>query len=68
MVTLLSPKERPQGNKQSTPLFRASLVAPLVKNPPAIRETWDRSLGWERSPGKGAGYPLQYSGLDNSMD
>ena len=24
--------------------------------------------GWGRSPGKGNGYPLQYSGLDNSMD
>ena len=25
----------------------ASLVAQLVKNPPAIQETWVRSLGWE---------------------
>ena len=25
----------------------ASLVAQLVKNPPAIRETWVRSLDWE---------------------
>ena len=25
----------------------SSLVAQLVKNPPAIRETWVRSLGWE---------------------
>ena len=25
----------------------ASLVAQLVKNPPAIRDTWVRSLGWE---------------------
>ena len=24
--------------------------------------------GLERSPGEGKGYPLQYSGLDNSMD
>ena len=29
----------------------ASLVAHLVKNPPAMRETWVRSLGWE--------YPLE---------
>ena len=28
-------------------LYRASLVAQLVKNPPAMRETWIRSLGWE---------------------
>ena len=27
--------------------FGASLVAQLVKNPPAIQETWVRSLGWE---------------------
>ena len=25
----------------------ASLVAQTVKNPPAMRQTWDRSLGWE---------------------
>ena len=25
----------------------ASLVAQLVKNPPAMRETWVSSLGWE---------------------
>ena len=24
--------------------------------------------GWERSPGEGNGYPLQYSYLENSMD
>ena len=27
--------------------FRASLVAQLVKKPPAMWETWIRSLGWE---------------------
>ena len=26
---------------------RASLVAQMVKNPPAMQETWVRSLGWE---------------------
>ena len=31
----------------------ASLVAQLVKNPPAMRETWVRSLGWEDSLEKG---------------
>ena len=46
----------------------ASLVAQLVKNPPAMWKIWIRSLGWERSPGGGKGYPLQYSGLENSMD
>ena len=27
--------------------MKASLIAQLVKNPPAMRETWVRSLGWE---------------------
>ena len=31
----------------------ASLVAQLVKNPPAMWETWVRSLGWEDSLEKG---------------
>ena len=47
-----------------TPL-EASLVAQLVKNPPAMREAWVQSLGWEDSPGEGQGYPLQHSGLEN---
>ena len=87
--------------------IRASHVAQLVKNPPAMQETPVRFLGWEDplekgqathcsilgltcgsageettcnagdlgsipglgiSPGEGKGYPLQYSGLQNSMD
>ena len=50
-------------------------MAQLVKNPPAMWEAWVWSLGWEfsipglgRSPGEGKGYPLQYSGLENSID
>ena len=31
----------------------ASLVAQLVKNPPAMRQTWVRSLGWEDPLEKG---------------
>ena len=31
-------------------------------------DTWVRSLGLERPPGERKGYPLQYSGLENSMD
>ena len=29
--------------------FWASFVVQLVKNPPAMQETWVRSLGWEDS-------------------
>ena len=72
-----------------------SLIAQLVKNPPAI--CWRRGrlptrvfldfpcgsagkestrnagdlgliLGLGKSPGEGKGYPLQYSGLENSVD
>ena len=85
----------------------ASLVAQMVKNLPAMQETWVQSRSWEdplekgkathssnicfpggsdgkasacnvgdlgsilglgRSPGEGKGYPLHYSGLENSMD
>ena len=30
----------------------ASLMAQLVKNPPAMQETWVQSLGWEDPPEK----------------
>ena len=45
----------------------ASLVAQMVKNPPAIRGDLGLIPGLGRSPGEGKGYPLQYSGLENSM-
>ena len=87
--------------------YQRSLVAHLVKNPPAMQETLVRFLGQDnplekgwlptpvflgipcssvgkesacntgdlgstpglrRSPGEGKGYPLQYFGLENSMD
>ena len=52
---------RSAGEDISYPLQRSwvSLVAQLVKNPPATQETW------VQSPGERKGYPLQYSGLAN---
>ena len=52
-------------------LLLVSMVAQLVKNPPAsAREL--RALGFipglGRSPGEGHGNPLQYSCLENPMD
>ena len=35
------------------PLYGASLVAQMVKNPPAMWETWVLSLGWEDPLEKG---------------
>ena len=60
---------RSAGEGIGYPLQLASLVAQLVKNPPAMWETWVQSLGW-KDPwvGEGKGYPLQCSGLENSMD
>ena len=49
------------------PLSRdwASLVAQLVKNPPAVQKTWVPSLGWEAPLEKGK---ATYFGLENFMD
>ena len=47
--------------------FGASLVAQLVKNLPAMRgpgfDPWVGKIPWRRER-----LPLQYSGLENSMD
>ena len=40
----------------------------MVKNLPAMWETWVLSLGQEDSPGEGNGNPFQYSCLEDSMD
>ena len=42
-------------------------MAQLVKNPPAMHTTWVIP-GLGGSPGERKGYPLQFSGLENSMD
>ena len=44
------------------------IVAQLVKNLPAIWETWVLSLGWEDPLEKGLAPYFQYSGLETSMD
>ena len=46
----------------------SSLVAQLVKNLPAMWEIWVQSLCWEDLLEEGKGCPLQYAGLENSMD
>ena len=43
-------------------------MAKVVKSSHAMQETWVRSLGQEDPPGEGNGDPVQYSGLENSMD
>ena len=48
-------------------LIKASRVVQMVKN---VCNVGDLGLipGLGRSPGEGNGYPLQYPGLENSMD
>ena len=48
-------------------LFRASLVAQIVKNLPTMQETQVRSLGWGDPLEEGMATP-QYSCLENPMD
>ena len=52
--------ERSAGEGIGYPLqySRVSLVAQLVKNLSAMRETWVPSLGWENPPGEGKGSPI----------
>ena len=45
--------QRGVGPGEAGPIIGASLIAQLVKNPPAMRETWVRSLGWEDPLEKG---------------
>ena len=58
----ISGSRRSTGERIGYPLQYswASLVAQLVKNLPAMWETWARYLDW--------GYSFQYSGPENSMD
>ena len=45
------------GIPQKLDPLRPSLVAQLVKNPPAMLEAWVRSLGWEDPLEKGKSTP-----------
>ena len=47
---------------------RASLLAQMVKNLPAMQEILSLIPGSGRFPGEGNGNPLQYSCLENPMD
>ena len=55
-----------EGNGYPLQCSWASLVAQLVKNLPAVWETWVPSLGWERTPGK-APTPVFWSGESHAL-
>ena len=48
--------------------YREFPIAQIVKNLPAMQETWAQSLGGGRSAGEGNGSLFQYSCLEISMD
>ena len=61
----------PQAGLEKWPSFTNTLVALVVKNPPAkAGDTRDAGSvpGLGRFPGEGHGNPLQYSSLENPMD
>ena len=45
-----------------------SLVAQMVKNPPAMRDTWDLSVGWEDHLEEGMGSHSSFLGWRIPMD
>ena len=49
-------------------MYKASLVAQIVKNLPTMQDTLHSIPGSGRCPGGGNGNPFQYSCLENSMD
>ena len=52
-----------------TLVFSGFSCGSVGKESACNEETWFQSLSWEDPLKKGkAGYPLQYSGLENSMD
>ena len=65
-LILGSERSNGQGISFPFPYSWASLVAQLIKNLPARRHQFDPWIG--EIPGERKGYPLQYSGLENSMD
>ena len=56
------------GRFQGLLVSASFLVAQMVKNLPAMRETWVQSLGQKDPLERGMAYPPQYSCLQNSTD
>ena len=54
--------------KLPTPVFLGFLCGSAGKEPTCNAGVLGSIPGLVRSPGEGKGYPLQYSGLENSMD
>ena len=53
LIALADSEKAKEFQVDTEQVVRASLVAQLVKNPPAMRDTWVLSLGWEDPLEKG---------------
>ena len=61
-------KIRWRRDRLPTPVFSGSPCGSAGEESPCNVVTWVRSLGSEDPLAKGKSYPLQFSGLENSMD
>ena len=66
-MTLGSGRSAGEGIGYALQYYWASLVAQLVKDLPAMWETWVQSLGWEDPWGRERLPTPEFSGLENSM-
>ena len=68
LVQFLGRKDPLEKGRLSTPVFLGFPCGSAGKESACNAGDLDSIPGLGRSPGEGKGYPLQYSGLENSMD
>ena len=68
VVQFLAQKTPWRRDKLPTPVFLGFPCGSAGKEPACGERDLGSIPGLGRSPGEGNGYPLQYSGLENSMD
>ena len=67
-VQFLGREDPQRGDRLPTPVFLGFLCGSASKESAGNAGDLGSIPGLGRSPGEGKGYPLQYSGLENSMD
>ena len=67
-VQVLGQEDQLEQDRLPTPVFLGFPCGSASKESACNAGDLSLILGLKRSPGEGKGYPLQYSGLENSMD
>ena len=67
-VQFLGQEDLLERDRLPTPVFLGFPCGSAGKEPSHNAGGLDSNPGFRRSPGERKGYPLQYSGLENSMD